>query len=94
MSTFMDHIHRLDQSTMHAVPDVGTCPACGQAIDHCPGHGMIGDPCGYEALQRHDGGDHAICHPSGCEAAALLARIEKRRAYDADFDRVICRGEE
>lgn len=28
------------------------CPACGEPIDYCQGHGEIGDPAGYALLQR------------------------------------------
>lgn len=58
MSSFMTHIHR---------DTVGRCPACGQPIDHCQGHGMIGDPIGYATLTAHDEGDHTMCHPAGCD---------------------------
>lgn len=45
------------------------CPACGQPIDHCHGHGMIGDPAGYHALTMHNEGHHILCHPAGCDEA-------------------------
>ena len=44
------------------------CPACGQPIDYCRGHGEIGDPIGHRTLQLHDIDNHARCHPDGCEA--------------------------
>ena len=28
------------------------CPACGEPIDYCQGHGEIGDPEGYAILKR------------------------------------------
>lgn len=37
------------------------CPACGSWIDHCQGHGEIGDPFGYKVLQMHDDDDHTQC---------------------------------
>lgn len=37
------------------------CPACGEPIDYCQGHGEIGDPEGFRVLQRHDLGDHSGC---------------------------------
>jgi hypothetical protein len=57
--------------------DEGTsyCPACGDPIDYCQGHGPIGDPAGYRILWRHDNGDHRTCHPSGCDDAPHLGRI-------------------
>lgn len=45
------------------------CPACGDVIDYCRGHGAIGDPAGRAILDAHDAGDHAECHPDGCEGA-------------------------
>lgn len=41
---------------------VDLCPACGQPIDHCQGHGVIGDPWGWEILNNHDQGKHDQCH--------------------------------
>ena len=38
------------------------CPACGDAIDYCIGHGEIGDPSGYLTLKMHDRGVHIWCH--------------------------------
>lgn len=49
--------------------EYGTCPACGEFIDYCPGHGEIGDPAGRAILDAHDDGDHAQCHPRGCDDA-------------------------
>lgn len=48
------------------------CPACGDLIDACYGHGEIGDPMGAEILASHDREDHAECHPYGCESARVL----------------------
>ena len=42
------------------------CAACGDVIDYCQGHGMIGDPLGYAILQGHDLDYHGACHPAGC----------------------------
>lgn len=50
---------------------VSRCIACGDPIDYCQGHGMIGDPTGYAILQAHDDGDHSGCHPNGCEVASV-----------------------
>jgi hypothetical protein len=44
------------------------CPACGQPIQYCSGHGSIGDPWGHDILTAHDNGDHADCDPFGCDA--------------------------
>lgn len=38
------------------------CPACGQPIDYCQGHGRIGDPVGYHIMLRHEYADHTQCH--------------------------------
>ena len=32
--------------------DGSKCPACGDWIDYCRGHGQIGDPEGYAALKK------------------------------------------
>lgn len=45
------------------------CPACGDYIDYCQGHGEIGDPAGYAILRAHDDDDHQGCNPDACEAA-------------------------
>lgn len=41
---------------------VAICPACGNPIDFCQGHGQMGDPRGALILDRHDDGDHEFCH--------------------------------
>jgi hypothetical protein len=56
---------RDDDPTMHDW--VARCPACGDPIDYCQGHGEIGDPEGHAALALHDLGDHGYCHPNGCD---------------------------
>lgn len=43
---------------------VAICPACGQPIDYCQGHGALGDSAGAAILDRHDDGDHGGCHPA------------------------------
>ena len=48
---------------------LGQCTYCGDPIDYCQGHGEIGDPAGFDALLRHDNGDHSECHPEGCRFA-------------------------
>lgn len=48
---------------------ISSCPACGQPIDYCQGHGEIGDPEGARILEQHDDGDHSDCHPDGCDVA-------------------------
>jgi hypothetical protein len=45
------------------------CPACGDPIDFCLGHGPLGDPAGASILDRHDGDDHSRCNPDGCDEA-------------------------
>lgn len=37
------------------------CPACGDPIDYCTGHGQIGDPVGWAILEAHDADDHSRC---------------------------------
>ena len=48
---------------------VSRCPACGDVIDYCQGHGEMGDPAGFAILAAHDEDDHSGCHPDGCEMA-------------------------
>lgn len=43
------------------------CPACGDPIDYCQGHGVMGDPEGFVILALHDEGDHSRCHERGCD---------------------------
>lgn len=43
------------------------CPACGDYIDYCQGHGEIGDPEGRLTLNLHDIGNHLRCNPKACE---------------------------
>ena len=38
------------------------CPACGQFISYCLGHGEIGDNWGWTILNMHDDDDHSECH--------------------------------
>lgn len=57
----------------------GRCPACGDPIDYCQGHGEIGDPEGAIALRYHDEHDnHAYCHIDGCEAAPAPTPFSRR----------------
>lgn len=49
--------------------DYPGCPACGEPIDYCQGHGEIGDPEGHAVLVAHEEGQHALCNPLGCEVA-------------------------
>jgi hypothetical protein len=39
----------------------GECPACGNPLDYCPGHGAVGDPAGHRVLEMHEKGDHSRC---------------------------------
>lgn len=50
---------------------VPACPACGELIDYCQGHGEIGDPDGAAILAAHDDGDHSRCDPAGCTDSTL-----------------------
>ena len=45
------------------------CPACGDPIDYCQGHGEIGDPVGAQILAAHEWGEHNNCNPRGCDDA-------------------------
>lgn len=44
--------------------ELGPCPACGDHIDYCQGHGGMDDPQGYLILEAHDNDDHSRCHPA------------------------------
>lgn len=50
-------------------PDFCACPACGELIEFCQGHGEIGDYQGFLISQQHDNGDHSNCNLRGCEEA-------------------------
>lgn len=52
----------------------GRCPACGEVIDYCQGHGKMGDPQGYAVLQLHDRDSHTACNPLGCDEAPQPTR--------------------
>lgn len=43
------------------------CPACGEFIQYCQGHGEIGDPHGAAILAKHDDGDHSDCVIEDCD---------------------------
>jgi hypothetical protein len=38
------------------------CPACGELIAFCTGHGEIGDPTGFAIIEKHDNDDHTDCY--------------------------------
>lgn len=48
------------------------CPACGNPIDYCQGHGEIGDPEGRRIIEQHDKDDHRDCQPQGCSDAGFI----------------------
>lgn len=49
---------------------VNICPACGERIDYCQGHGEMGDPHGAHILATHNEGDHSLCHPDAMATGA------------------------
>ena len=49
------------------------CPACGDFIDYCQGHGELGDPVGLSILMAHDDESHENCHPAACADAWDMA---------------------
>jgi len=55
-----------------SIEDDSRCPACGDPIDYCRGHGEIGDPLGADILKLHDLGLHQDCNLLGCDEAARL----------------------
>ena len=42
-------------------PSGDGCPACGEIVDYCQGHGRIGDPDGADVLADHATGSHGNC---------------------------------
>lgn len=55
---------------------VSRCPACGDLIDYCRGHGQSGDPIGASILSAHDDGYHGRCDPADCEdSAEMIAAV-------------------
>jgi hypothetical protein len=75
--TFNDRpLAELDDDDFDDIEYIGRCPACGDLIDYCQGHGTIGDPRGAAILESHDNGEHRDCHPDGCDDAKLIERRE------------------
>lgn len=65
-----------DQTDDSEAESVSRCPACGDPIDYCQGHGAIGDPIGHSILSAHDDGYHGRCNPAGCEdSAEMIAAV-------------------
>ena len=60
------HVHDWHPEPV-AIGASGDCPACGDPIDYCRGHGEIGDPKGFAILEDHDAGEHSGCNPNGCD---------------------------
>lgn len=54
------------------------CPACGEYISYCQGHGEIGDPYGHQILEQHDNDDHSMCHEDVCGDRQAEEKFEKR----------------
>lgn len=67
------HVETMDalevgRDDLHDWIEASRCPACGDVIDYCSGHGSLGDPDGARVLALHDDGDHDECHPrSDCK---------------------------
>lgn len=47
------------------------CPVCGDPVDYCPGHGLMGDPSGWLTLRLHDRDIHTRCVPTVCVPAGI-----------------------
>lgn len=59
------------------------CPACGEPIDYCQGHGLIGDPTGYAKMVRHDADDHDACSPfADCQLEIARCYVEDTHQCD------------
>lgn len=56
--------------------DVSNCPACGEPIDYCQGHGELGDPAGAAVLAHHDNGEHLTCHADS-ECVAVIDGVRR-----------------
>lgn len=64
--------HLADEHPLAAAPtseEEARCPACGDYMSYCQGHGPQGDPEGYRRLRLHDMGNHHLCDPRACEEA-------------------------
>lgn len=57
-------------STRDDAEYIARCPACGDVIDYCQGHGEIGDSYMAEILRMHDNGLHTECLRSVCGVTA------------------------
>jgi hypothetical protein len=59
------------------------CPACGEPVDYCQGHGPMGDPVGYAIIELHNDDEHSLCHPeSDCQDAILYPVTVPQRVQD------------
>lgn len=65
-----EYCHEVHSPLEECDPDlISRCPACGEPMDYCLGHGEIGDPAGFAILKAHDEGIHTDCHGNGCDDA-------------------------
>lgn len=48
------------------------CPVCGKPLASCEGHFGANDPDAMAILDRHDDGNHTMCHPDGCANAGVV----------------------
>lgn len=74
VNTVTNNVPRYDdeQAQLHAeyLESLSRCPACGDYMDYCQGHGDLGDPDGAAILAEHDNDEHGNCHPkSDCVVA-------------------------
>lgn len=53
-----------DDMVCESCHEFAICPACGNPIDYCQGHGPMGDSQNYAILQLHDDDIHHMCHAS------------------------------
>ena len=61
------------------------CPACGDPIDYCQGHGRIGDPIGYAIVTDHHENDrHDKCAPVACPVARDRLTESEARVMDGN----------
>lgn len=84
--TFNDRpLAELDDDDFDDIEYIGRCPACGDPIDYCQGHGTIGDPRGAAKLIERR--EYGLPIPAqNAVEAVLWADIDRARARAAvDF---------
>ena len=76
-----------DMATEDCPGEYTRCPACGDPIDYCQGHGETGDPAGYATLAQHDAGNHNDC-ADACEERIANEELAKEAEALIDDDAI------